>query len=312
VLDEPAIAGAVAIDVGLDIPEFADGMLAAARATGKPAVAFVADAPAVAGRLRAGGVPVLPSPERAVRAWRALWLATPRPPVAWPARRRLDADVAQALRTVHGPLPYSLARRALEAYGVVFCREAVVESAESAVRAADSIGYPVVVKADAPGLTHKTDQGAVKLHLPDPVAVRHACRELAERLGGVGLVVQEQVSGGVEVLIGGRRDEVFGPVVAAGVGGVLSEVVRDVSWRLAPLDHAEARLMLREGARARLLAGPRGLPACDDGPLVATLVAVSELLCAEPRVLEVDLNPVIAAGPRAVAVDALVIVGDAS
>lgn len=310
VLDEPGIAGAVAIDVGLDIPEFADGIGAAAASAGKPAVAFVADAPGVVARLRAAGVPVLPSPERAVRAWRALWLASPRPAVHWPARRRLDDDVAQALRTAHGPLPYTIARRALEVYGVNFCREAIVETPESAVTAADAIRYPVVVKADAPGLTHKTDKGAVRIGLADAVAVRHACRELTEHLGAVRFIVQEQVSHGVEMLIGARRDEVFGPVVAAGVGGVLSEVIRDVSWRLAPLDREQAQLMLREGTRERLLAGPRGLPACEDEPLVAALIAVSELMCAEPRILEVDLNPVIAAGPGAVAVDALVFVGD--
>jgi acetyltransferase len=310
VFDEPLIAGAVVIDVGLDIPELADAVVAAARATAKPAVAFVADAAGVAVRLRERAVPVLPSPERAVRAWRALWLASPRPAVEWPVRRPLDDDVAAALRTAQGPLPYPIARRALEAYGVSFCREAIVETAESAVTAAESLGYPVVVKADVAGLIHKTDKSAVKLGLSDPVAVRHACHELGERLGAIRFVVQEQVSHGVEVLIGGRRDEVFGPVVAVGVGGVLTEVVRDVSWRLAPLDREEARLMLHEGARERLLAGPRGLPACDDEPLLAALIAVGELLCAESRVLEVDLNPVIAAGPRAVAVDALVIVGD--
>lgn len=310
VFDEPTIAGAVVIDVGLDIVELADGVVGAARATGKPAVAFVTDAARVAVRLRAGAVPVLPSPERAVRAWRALWLASPRPPVEWPVRRPLDDDVAAALHTAHGALPYPIARRALEAYGVTFCREAIVETAESAVTAAESIGYPVVVKADVPGLTHKTDKSAVKLGLSDPVAVRHACHDLTERLGAGRFVVQEQIGRGVEVLIGGRRDEVFGPIVAAGTGGVLTEVIRDVSWRLAPLDREEARRMLHEGARERLLAGPRGLPACDDEPLLATLVAVGELLCAEPRVLEVDLNPVIAAGPRAVAVDALVIMGE--
>jgi acyl-CoA synthetase (NDP forming) len=152
VFDEPGIAGVVAVNVGLDIPEFADGIVATSRATGKPAVAFVADAPEVIARLRAGGVPVLPSPERAVRAWRALWRARPLAPrqavktVAWPREIRAALDSAQ------GALPYALARRLLEGAGVRFCREAIVARPEDAVAAAEQFGYPVVVKADAPGL----------------------------------------------------------------------------------------------------------------------------------------------------------------
>jgi len=122
--------------------------------------------------------------------------------------------------------------------------------------------------------------------------------------------VQEHVGAGVEVLVGGRRDAVFGPVVAVGTGGVLTEVVRDVSLRVAPLRDGDAASMLREGLRARLLAGPRGRRPVDDVALVGIIEAVSRLLVAESRILEVDLNPVIAAGPDAVAVDAVIIVGD--
>lgn len=309
VLDVPDVAGAIAVDVGLDIAEFADAVVDASGATGKPAVAFVADAPGVARRLRAGAVPVLPSPERAVRAWRALWLA--RPPRAqprWPAARALPVEVAEAVQTAAGALPYGLARRALEAYGVRFCREARAASEDEAVSAAERLGHPVVMKADAPGLAHKTEAGAVRLGLSDAAAVRRAWRELRERTGAADVIVQEQVALGVEVLVGARRDEVFGPIVAVGVGGVLSEVIRDVSFRLAPLDAEEARRMVREGARERLLAGPRGLPAAQDGPVAEALLGVAALIGAEPRIVEIDLNPVIAAGARAVAVDALVIV----
>lgn len=306
VLEEPVIAGAIAVNVGLDIPQFADGIVAASKATGKPVVAFAADAPGIAERFRAGGVPVLPSPERAVRAWRALWQARPRSPGPWPARRRLPDQVAQALETTTGPLPYALARGAVQAYGVGFCRDAVVTTPEAAVAAAEAIGYPVVVKAD---VTHKTEVGGVRLGVKDAAGVREACGALRVRTGAERLIVQEQVDAGVEVLIGAHRDEVFGPVVAVGTGGVLAEVVGDVSFRLAPVDAAEARRMLREGARQRLLGGPRGLPPCEDAPLVDALVGVGALMCAEPRILEVDLNPVIAAGPRAVAVDVVLIVG---
>jgi acyl-CoA synthetase (NDP forming) len=216
-------------------------------------------------------------------------------------------DLVGAIRAARGPLPYPVARRLLEAYGIRFCRETIAATADDAARAADTIGYPVVVKAEAPGLVHKSEAGAVRLDLVDAGAVRAACAELAARLGARAFVVQERVGPGVEVLVGARRDPSFGPLVAVGTGGILAEVVRDVSFSLAPLDRDEARAMWLEGIRPRLLAGPRGLPAADLEPLVDAALAVGELLLDEPRVLELDLNPVIAAGSSAVAVDALVI-----
>jgi acyl-CoA synthetase (NDP forming) len=308
VFDEPAVAGVVAVNVGLDFPEFADGVVTAARETGKPAVAFAADAPEITRRFRAGGVPVLPSPERAVRAWRALWRARPPAPPVAVRPPALSPAVRRALDTARGALPYALARRLLEESGLRFCREAVVAGADAAVAAAERIGYPVVVKADAAGLVHKTEAGGVRLDVGDAAAVRAACAALRAGAGAERFVVQERVGPGIELLLGARRDEVFGPVVAVGAGGVLAEVLRDVSLRLAPLGEGEAETMLAEGARPRLLAGPRGLRPVQGTALVALIHAVAGLMVAEPRLQEIDVNPLIAAGVDAVAVDALVIV----
>jgi acyl-CoA synthetase (NDP forming) len=310
VLDEPAIAGVVAVNVGLDIPEFADGVVAAARETGKPAVAFTADAPEITSRFRTAGVPVLPSPERAVRAWRALWRA--RPPAASLTLRppALSGESRRVLETTRGALPYALARRVLEEAGIRFCREAIAASTDEAVAAAERIGYPVVIKADAAGLTHKTDVGGVVLDVADAVAVRRACAVVSGRSGATRFVVQPRVPAGVELLLGARRDEVFGPVVVVGAGGVLTEVARDVVVRLAALGEGEAEAMLEEGPLPRLLAGPRGLRAVARAPLVAAIHAVAALMLAEPRVAEIDVNPLIAAGADVLAVDALVIAAD--
>src|SRR5262249_36159387 len=167
----------------------------------------------------------------------------------------------------------------------------------------------VVLKAVVEGVVHKTEAGGVRLGLTAARAVTEAAREMQARTGARALVVQQQVGPGVEVLIGARRDGVFGPMIAVGIGGTLAEVIADVSFRPAPLDPDEASEMLHEGARERLLAGPRGLPACEDAPLAVMIVAVSDFMCAE-RVTEVDLNPVIAAGSSAVAVDAGGLVGN--
>ena len=311
VFDEPEIAGAVAVDVGLDIAEFADAIVAAATATGKPAVAFAADAPGIAERFRQGGVAVLPSPERAVRAWRALWRAGQRPASPASRPRTIPTDVARALAEAPaGPAPYALSRRALEAYGVVFCRERSVTTEDEAVAAADALGYPVIVKADSPGLIHRTEAGAVHLDVRDAETVRKAFRDLRSRLGAPRALIQERMTEGAELLLGARRDPVFGPVVAVGTGGILTEAVRDVSLALAPVGLDEARAIVGEGPRARLLAGVRGRPACDVAPLIEAIVGIGELMAAAARVIEVDVNPVIAAGATAIAVDALLILGD--
>jgi acetyltransferase len=309
VFDEPAIAGVVAVNVGLDIPQFADGVVAAARETGKPAVAFTADAPEITARFRAGGVPVLPSPERAVRAWRALWRARPAAVPVAPRTPALSLESRRALDTTRGPLPYTLARRVLEDAGLRFCREAIAANADEAVAAAARIGYPVVIKADAAGLTHKTEVGGVVLDVRDAAAVQAACAALRGRAAAVRFVVQQRVAG-VELLLGARRDEVFGPVVVAGAGGVLTETVREVAVRLAALGEGEAEAMLDEGVLPRLLAGPRGLRPVARAPLVAAIHALAALMLAEPRIAEIDVNPLIAAGADVVAVDALVIAAD--
>ena len=326
VLEHPDIAGAVAVNVGLDIPEFADAVVAAVRAVDKAVVAFTADAPGITARFRANGVPVLPSPERAVRAWRALWMAAGSPPPhdapvktspgEAPVKASLGElpvlapDLRAAIDRGHGSLPYTTARRVLEAHGVRFCREVVVRTIDDAVAAAETLGYPVVVKADVATLVHKTEAGAVRLDVRDAADVRAACEAMATRSGATRFIVQERVRAGVELLVGGRRDEVFGPVVVVGAGGVLTEVLRDVSLRVAPLREGEAATMLREGLRVRLLAGPRGLPRVVDAAAVGIIEAMSRLLVAESRILEVELNPIIAAGHEAVAVDAVIIVGD--
>jgi acyl-CoA synthetase (NDP forming) len=307
VMAQPEIAGAVAVSVGLDIPEFAAAIVRAVRDTGKPAVAFTADAPRITEAFRAGGVPVLPSPERAVRAWRALWQARPAGPGRPVERVTIPANVAAALRRSRGALAYADARRLLEAAGVRFCRERTAEVVDAAVAAAEAIGYPVVVKADAPALIHKTEAGAVVLDVRDADGVRAAWRALCERTGATRVVIQERVGPGVELLLGARRDDVFGPVVALGTGGVLTEVAQDVSVRLAPVADDEIEAMFEEGARPRLLAGPRGLPAVDRGALARLVRSVGDLIASEARVREIDINPVIAAGADLVAVDALVI-----
>jgi acyl-CoA synthetase (NDP forming) len=126
------------------------------------------------------------------------------------------------------------------------------------------------------------------------------------------VLVQEEVPRGLELLVGGRRDPSFGPTVLVGLGGVLAELLRDVSIGLAPLALDDARAMIVEGRRAELVRGYRGAAAVDEGALAEILVGVGDLLVERPTIAELDLNPLIASRGRIVAVDALVLVNPES
>jgi acyl-CoA synthetase (NDP forming) len=189
---------------------------------------------------------------------------------------------------------------------------------EEAVSAAQGLGYPVCLKLAAPSLIHKTEAGAVLLNLEDAGAVTSAFTRLAavaeENLPAGETwqaVVMSQVAGGLEVLMGAREDPSFGPVVAFGAGGIGTEVLEDVSLRVAPINDQEARQMILETRIGRMLAGIRGQPAADLNALALALTALSQLMHQFPQIKEVDLNPVRAFPGRAgiLALDARVRVG---
>ncbi len=195
--------------------------------------------------------------------------------------------------------------------------EAVTTAANAAV-AATRLGFPVVLKLSASSLVHKTEAGAVILNLADAGAVEEAFARLATVAqkylpGGEPwqVVVMSQVAGGREVLLGARRDDSFGPVVAFGAGGVDTEILDDVSLRVAPLNPAHARELVAETRIGRILAGARGQPAADLDSLSRALAALSQLMMQFPAIQEVDLNPVrlFPGQPGLLALDARIRVG---
>ena len=203
----------------------------------------------------------------------------------------------------------------VRAAGVRTIDVASAADADEAVVAARRFGGPVALKLDASGLAHKTDVGGVALGLVGAEVVREAADVLLEsgRRRGLmlrGLEVQPMAAPGLELLLGVRRDPLFGPVVVVGLGGTLTEILDDVAIRLAPVDAAEADAMLDELRGARLLAGVRGGAAVDRDAVASMVVALGRLVVERTDVLEVDLNPVIASPTGAVAVDALVVLED--
>lgn len=240
----------------------------------------------------------------------------------WRARQRASAPIARPLsrvgtieRALSVPRPgrqalgYAETFTVLAAAGMPMEAARHVRSADEALLAARDLGLPVALKLAAGDGGHKTEAGAVRLGLATDDAVCEAAEALLALVEGGELVVQRMVRG-VELMLGGRRDPQFGPVVSVGLGGTLVELLDDVALRLAPVDRAEAMAMLAETRAARLLAGWRGAPLADTEAVVDAIQHLSMLLAAYPEILEIDVNPLIVLprGQGARAVDARVFV----
>jgi acetyltransferase len=219
-----------------------------------------------------------------------------------------DNDLLLLNAAANGLLAADAARDLLADAGIPVIETVVCGSAAAAAAAPRRRGYPVVAKVDHPALSHKTDAGGVRLGLASAAAVRRAARDLLALADGAAVLVQPQ-GRGVELVIGGVRDPEFGPVVLAGLGGVLVEAVRDVRLAVAPVDEAAAVAMLRSLRGAAVLDGLRGGPAVDLRAVAGLIVSVGRLLARVPRICELDLNPVLADGSSAVAVDWRIRVG---
>ncbi|MFD8734709.1 acetate--CoA ligase family protein [Streptomyces sp. NPDC059618] len=221
---------------------------------------------------------------------------------------------AQALMRPGQQLSEHAAKQLLRAYGIRVPREQLVTSAAAAVRAASQVGYPVVMKASGAQIAHKTELGLVKIGLTSASQVRDAYRELTDiaRYEGIsldGVLVCQMVERGVEMVVGVTHDQLFGPTVTVGLGGVLVEVLRDFAVRVPPFGDDQARAMLSELRGRALLDGVRGGPPVDVDALVEVVIRVQRMaLELGDEISELDINPlmVLPRGQGAVALDALV------
>jgi acyl-CoA synthetase (NDP forming) len=245
---------------------------------------------------------------RFVRDYRSPFDEAPRTP-------SLSFKKAHALMRPGQQLSEHAAKQLLRAYGIRVPREQLVTSAAAAVRAAGLVGYPVVMKASGAQIAHKTELGLVKIGLTSASQVRDAYRELTDiaRYEGValdGILVCQMVEPGVEMVVGVTRDELFGPVVTVGLGGVLVEVLRDAAVRVPPFGEDQARDMLTELRGRALLDGVRGRPPADLDALVEVVLRVQRMaLELGDELAELDINPllVLPRGQGAVALDALAV-----
>ena len=263
--------------------------------------------------LRAAGIPWFPSTERALRAvtrltqWSALDLSG----------NDLPATPLTGLDQVSGVIPEYKSKELLGPIGLSFPKGAFAASAEDAVAAADHVGYPVAMKAQAAALGHKSDAGGVILNLASADAVREAWGRIHTNVSAYsaaitldGVLIEAMGKRGMEMIVGAKNDPEWGPVVLAGFGGVTAEILQDVRLLTPDLaqDAVEAELMKLKSAA--LLSGYRGSPALDVPALAALIVKLGQVLRAEPSIREIDLNPVILhpLGEGVVALDALMLV----
>ncbi len=205
-------------------------------------------------------------------------------------------------------------KQLLEEAGIPTAHARLATSRDAAVQAAREIGFPVVLKVVSPQITHKTDVGGVKLDLksPEEVAaafdeIMAAARRAAPDATVDGVSVQQMARPGIEVIVGVSTDPQFGPVIMFGLGGVLVEVLKDVSFRIIPIAPRDARQMIREIKGFPLLEGYRGQDPADLAALESLLLRVSGFVEQQPEVSELDLNPVFAYKDGALAVDARIV-----
>lgn len=205
-------------------------------------------------------------------------------------------------------------KKVLNAYAIPVTKELVTKNLSEAVKFADEIGYPVVLKGSSSTLTHKTELNLIELNIQDRDGLERAYKALEGRGGDQldGILVQQMIKGDREFVAGLIRDPQFGPCVMFGLGGIFTEVLKDVTFRVAPLEKRDALEMMDEIRAKKLLDEFRGKPAVNRDILADALINLGRIGLEIEEVAEIDINPLIIDGDTPVAVDALVVLRDLS
>ncbi len=270
--------------------------------------------------LKKHGIPNYLCPEDTVdtleKMWqRQHWLS--QPPAEYPHIQANRSHVRYLLEMAKRQGRYHLsekdAKEVLKAYGFTLPKTHLARTKEEAVEAAKKIGFPVVLKIVSPDISHKTDVGGVMLNLDSPQAVKEAFTEIMLKVRSknpkaaiYGVSVQEMVQGAKEVIVGFRRDPQFGPLLMFGMGGIYVEILKDVTFRLAPISKREAMEMIREVKSYPILRGVRGEAPADVSALVDAILALAQFALDFPEIVEAEINPLLVkpVGQGCVAVDA--------
>lgn len=206
-------------------------------------------------------------------------------------------------------LPEFESKRILGSYGIPVTKEVPVDHIGNLLTAAGKIGYPLVMKGWARGISHKMETGLVHLNIRDDREALAAYKKLMDTMegGGEQVLVQEMVKGERELMVGMIRDPQFGPCVMFGLGGIFTEVLNDTVFRVAPLKKSDALEMMLEIKACKILEDVRGTERVDKNELACILIAVGQIGLENDGIKEIDINPVIISSGKPIAADALVI-----
>jgi len=326
VLDDPNVDSAIVLltpQAMTQAKETAEAVVRIAGEKGKPVLACFLGARKVEEGvrvLRQGDIPQYDSPESAVATLKVMtdhvrWRNRPKRVVRlFPVnRRKVESIVERHLRQGLLEIGEAESKEILEAYGFATPKGSIATTAEQAANIAQQLGYPVVLKIWSPDILHKSDVGGVRVGLKSEQEVKDAFDLMMYRIPKkrpeahiLGVLVQEMVRSGREVILGMHRDPRFGPLMMFGMGGIMVEVLKDVSFYLAPLTGEEAKQMLVSTKTYRILQGVRGQEGVDIEAIAEGLQRLSQLVTEFPQIREMDINPYVVGvpGTTSIAVDA--------
>ena len=200
-------------------------------------------------------------------------------------------------------------KQVLASYRIPVTREELVDNAEDLIKAAAKIGYPVVMKGCSADISHKTEKGLIRVDVRNDEEAASAFKEITAVMDGAdrSVLVQQLVKGQRELVAGLTRDPQFGPCVMFGLGGIFTEVLKDITFRVAPLEKRDALEMMQEIKAHKILEAVRGMAPVDKDMLAEILITVGQIGIENEVVKEIDINPVIISDGKPVAVDALVV-----
>ena len=199
-------------------------------------------------------------------------------------------------------------KQVLAAHGIPVTKEILVNDLKGLMDATRKIGYPLVLKGCSSDIAHKTEKGLIRVDIRNEGEAKSAFEEIVANMGtDAGVLVQEMVKGQRELVVGLTRDPQFGPCVMFGLGGIFTEILKDISFRVAPLEKRDALDMMQEIRGHKILEAVRGMEAADLDTLSDILIKVGRIGLENETVKEIDINPVIISGNKPVAVDALVV-----
>ena len=227
----------------------------------------------------------------------------------------VSSIIDNALKEGRNALLEYEANAVCSSYGVPVAKVKLAKTSSEAIKNADEIGYPVVLKIVSPDILHKSDAGGVIVNVKSANEVKEGFTNIVNNAkkykadaSVLGVLVQEMAPSSTEVIVGMTKDPTWGPALMFGLGGIFVEVLKDVSFRVAPITERDANEMVREIKAFKILEGIRGQPPADIDAIVDILIKISKLVMENPKIDEIDLNPVFVYGDGAKAVDTRILI----